>query len=176
MIQIRNWPRYHQDKHSEQLWGRLIQKSGQDSVNKILLSFDLVTCFWTPFHPWSNLNEILSRQTFWYSFMKIEAKLRLLEGEQGFNTIWPSDPIFFLSNMTHIQNLTKKLWRWLFWASLIRIGPKLWECLQGFSMICPTAIVSDPKWSKLETDQDIIKIHILSNSEEGWSKNLAKIV
>ena len=28
--------------------------------------------------------------------MKIEAKLWLLEGEQGFNTIWPSDPVFFI--------------------------------------------------------------------------------
>ena len=146
MTQIRTWLGYHQDKHSEQLWGRQIQKSGQDSVNQILLSFDLVTCFWTPFLPWSNLIEILSRQTFWNSFMKIEAKLWLLEGEQGFNTIWPSDPIFFLSAMTHIQNLTKILSRWLFWANLIRIGPKLWECLQGFSMICLTAIVFNPKW------------------------------
>ena len=48
----------------------------------------LVTYFWTQSHP-------LSRQTFWYSFIKIEAKLWPLEGEQDFYSIWPSDPVFF---------------------------------------------------------------------------------
>ena len=43
-----------------------------------------VTYFLAPSHP---LTEILSRQTFWYSFIKIEAKLWPLEGKQGFNTI-----------------------------------------------------------------------------------------
>ena len=43
------------------------------NVAKILLRFDLVTYFWTQSHP-------LSRQTFWYRFIKIEAKLWPLEG------------------------------------------------------------------------------------------------
>ena len=70
----------------EVLW--TVQKCSRESVNKILLRFDLVTYFWTQSHP-------LSRQTFWYSFIKIEAKLWPLEGEQDFNSIWPSDPVFF---------------------------------------------------------------------------------
>ena len=56
------------------------QKCSRESVNKILLRFDLVTYFWTQSHP-------LSRQTFWYSFIKIEAKLWPLEDEQDFNSI-----------------------------------------------------------------------------------------
>ena len=62
----------------ELLW--TVQKCSRESVNKILLRFDLVTYFWTQSHP-------LSRQTFWYSFIKIEAKLWPLEGEQDFNSI-----------------------------------------------------------------------------------------
>ena len=62
----------------ELLW--TVQKCSLESVNKILLSFDLVTYFWTQSHP-------LSRQTFWYSFIKIEAKLWPLEGEQDLKSI-----------------------------------------------------------------------------------------
>ena len=62
----------------ELLW--TVQKCSRESVNKILLRFNLVTYFWTQLHP-------LSRQTFWYSFIKNEAKLWPLEGEQDFNSI-----------------------------------------------------------------------------------------
>ena len=62
----------------ELLW--TAQKCSRESVKKFLLRFDLVTYFWTQSHP-------LSRQTFWYSFIKIEAKLWPLEGEQDFNSI-----------------------------------------------------------------------------------------
>ena len=79
----------------ELLW--TVQKCSRASVSKILLRFDLVTYFWTQSHP-------LSRQTFWYGFIKIESKLWPLEGEQDFNSFWPSDPDF-LSDMTYI-------WTW----------------------------------------------------------------
>ena len=78
----------------ELLW--TAQKCSWESVNKILLRFDLVTYFWTQSHP-------LSRQTFWYSFIKIEAKLWPLEGEQDLTQsdlvtqfFYPTWPIFEL--------------------------------------------------------------------------------
>ena len=88
----------------ELLW--TVQKCGQESVNKMLLRFDLVTYFWTKSHP-------LSRQTFWYSFIKFEANLWALVGVD-FNSIWPSNPVFFIRHDLYL-NLTKissrqKLW------------------------------------------------------------------
>ena len=48
----------------------------------------------TPHDPYSNLTKTLSRQIFWYTFMKTEAKLWPPEGEQGSEQIGPSDPSF----------------------------------------------------------------------------------
>ena len=65
-------------------------------------------------------------------------------------TYWPSfDPT------SPIFELDKILSRWSFWASLMKIGPKLWplECSQGFSMIWPTDLVFDPIWPIYDLDQ-----------------------
>ena len=86
-------------------------------------------------------------------------------------TYWPS----FWPNIIHIRT-------WLrycsFWASMIKIGPKLWplECLQGFSMIWPTDLVFEPAWPIFELDRDIVKMIILSKFDEDWTKNVASRV
>ena len=51
------------------------------------------------------------------------------------------------------------------------IGPKLWplECSQGFSMIRPTDLVFDPTWPIFELDRDIVKMIILSKSDDDWT-------
>ena len=67
--------------------------------------------------------------------------------------------------------------RWSFWASLMKIGPKLWplECSQGFSMIWPTDLVFDPRSPIFELDWDIVKMIILSKFDEDWTKTMASI-
>ena len=66
-------------------------------MNKVLNKSDLVTYFLTQHDPYLNLTKISSRQTFRYSFMKVEAKLWPLEGEQGFKEIRPCDLVFDLT-------------------------------------------------------------------------------
>ena len=40
------------------------------------------------------MTKISQRETLWIKFIKIEAKILPLEGEQGFEQIWPSDLVF----------------------------------------------------------------------------------
>ena len=47
------------------------------------------------------------------------------------------------------------------------------SCSQGFSIIWPTDLVFDPTWPILELDRDIIKMIILSKSDEDWTKSVA---
>ena len=60
----------------------------------------------------------------------------------------------------------------------MKIGPKLWplECSQGFSMIWPTDLVSDPMSHIFELDWDIVKMVILSKFDEDWTKTVASRV
>ena len=88
-------PRYHQDKHSEQIEEDWV-KPGCQSSNKIVLRFDLVIYFLTPSHPCLNLTQILSWQSFWASLRNIGSKLWSLECLQDFTKIWPSDLLFYL--------------------------------------------------------------------------------
>ena len=87
---------------------------------------------------------------------------------------WPS----FWADMTHIRTWLRYCLRWSFWASLMKIGPKLWilECSQGFSMIWPTDLVFDPTWLIFKLDPDFIKANILTNFHDDWMHNVACIV
>ena len=89
-------------------------------------------------------------------------------------TYWPS----FLIQRHPYWTLTEILSGWSFWASLMKIGPKLWplECSQGFSMIWPTDLVFDPASPIFELDWDIVKMIILSKFDEDWTKNVASRV
>ena len=86
-------------------------------------------------------------------------------------TYWPS----FWPNIIHIRT-------WLrycsFWASMIKIGPKLWpqECSQGFSMIWPTDLVFDPTSPIFQLNWDIVRMIILSKFDEDWTKTVASRV
>ena len=64
---------------------------------------------------------------------------------------------------------------WSFWASLMKIGPKLWalECSEGFYMIWPTDLVFDWTWPMFEHDRDIVKMIILSKVDDDWTKTMA---
>ena len=57
----------------------------------------------------------------------------------------------------------------------MKIGPKLWplECSQGFSMIWPTDLVSDPMSPIFELDWDTVKMIILSKFDDDWAKTVA---
>ena len=57
----------------------------------------------------------------------------------------------------------------------MKIGPKMWplECSQGFSMIWPTDLVTDPTSPIFELHRDIVKMIILSKFDEDWTKNVA---
>ena len=89
-------------------------------------------------------------------------------------TYWPS----FWPNITNIwtwlrycqDDLSEQVW----W----RLDKKLWslECSQGFSMIWPTDLVSDPMSPILELDWDIVKMIILSKFDEDWTNTLASRV
>ena len=67
---------------------------------------------------------------------------------------WPQPPPY--------SNLSEILSRWSFWASLMKIGQKLWplERSQGFLKIWPTDLVFDLTWPILELDWDIVKMII----------------
>ena len=84
----------------------------------------------------------------------------------------------FLTRGHPYSNLTEILSRWSFWASLMKIGPKLWslECSQGFSMIWPTDLVFDSTWPIFEFDWDIVKMIILSKFDDDWTKTVASRV
>ena len=56
-------------------------------VNKVLNKSKLVTYILIRHDPYSNFNKILSRETFWFSFMKTKAKMWPLECKQGFKEI-----------------------------------------------------------------------------------------
>ena len=106
--------------------------------------------------------------------MKIGPKMWPLECSQWFSMIWPYWPSFW-HNLDPLSNFTKILWGWSFWASLMMIGPKLWtlECPQGFSMIWPNHLVSDLIWPIFKLNWDIVKMIMLSISDNNWTKNLA---
>ena len=61
---------------------------------------------------------------------------------------------------------------------LMMIGLKLWhlECSQGFSMIWPTDLVFDSTSPILDIRWDIVKMIILSNFDEDWTKTVASRV
>ena len=109
--------------------------------------------------------------------MKIGPKPWHLKCSQGFIydlNYWPS----FWHKMTHIWTWPRYLSWWSFWASFMKIGPKLWplECSQCFSMSWPPDLVFDQTWPIFEPDQDIVKIIILSQFYEDWTKTVASMV
>ena len=89
-------------------------------------------------------------------------------------TYWPS----FLTRHDPYSNITEILSRWSFWTSLMKIGPKLrpLEGSQGFSMICSTDLVFDPTFPIFELDRDIVKMIILTQFHEDWTKTVASRV
>ena len=85
---------------------------------------------------------------------------------------------FFFIQHDPYSNLTNILSRWSFWASLIKIGPKLWplEYPQGFSIIWPTHLVFDQTRPIFELEQDIVMIIILSEFDKYWTKTVTSRV
>ena len=80
----------------------------------------------------------------------------------------PHDPVLTLSEI---------LSRTSFWASLKLFGLKMWplKCPQGFSIIWSCDLLFDPTWPSFELDQDIVKMIILSKSDEDWTNTVASI-
>ena len=72
-------------------------------------------------------------------------------------------------------NLTKILWRWSFWASLIKIGPKLWP-LRVFTRFFDDLTYCPCFWPIFELDRDIVMMIILSKFDEDWTKTVASRV
>ena len=54
------------------------------------------------------------------------------------------------------------------------ITSKVWplECQQGFPLILPGDLVSDPKWPSLKLDLELIKTNMLSNIYDDYLKNV----
>ena len=94
MTYFQTGPRFYRGKHSDQVSWVLNKNCGFYSIHKVFLRFDLMIYFLTRHDPFSNSSEILSRQTFWPSFMIIWLKMWRLELTQGFCKIWPSDLVF----------------------------------------------------------------------------------
>ena len=109
-----------------------------------------------------------SEQVWW----QLDQNCGLWSGHKVF--LWFDLLILFLTQHDPYSNLIEILSRWLFWASLMKIRPKLWppECSQGFSMIWPSDLVFDPTSPIFELDWDIVKMIILSKFDEDWTKNV----
>jgi len=115
MTHIRTWPRYCQNKHSDQVI-KIRWQIWPLECKKKFLRFDLVTSFLTRHDPYSNLTWILSKQTFWQSFINIWSQIWPLECKQEFSKIWPGDldfhptwPIFELGLDIVKTNILTKL-------------------------------------------------------------------
>ena len=80
--------------------------------------------FWTRHNLFSNSSKILSRQTFWPSFMIIWLKMWPLERTLDFSKSWSTDLVFDLT-----WSIFKHVWdssRQTFWPSFMIIGLKMW--------------------------------------------------
>ena len=132
-----------------------------------------MTWFWTPNDQFSNSFEILSRQTFWPSFMIIRLKMCPLESTQSFPKISFSDPVLTRHDPFLISSEISS--RQTFWPSFIIIGLKMWplECTQVFSQIWPSNLIIDPTWPIFKLVPYFIKKNILTKFHDYQTENVA---
>ena len=79
---------------------------------------------------------------------------------------------YFLTGPHPLSNSSKISSRQTSWASLRKIGPKMWPLArkQDFSTIWPSDLLFYPTQPIIKLIRDIIKTNILSKFEEDWAK------
>ena len=174
---IQTWLKYCHDDHSENVWWSIALKlwplecsQGFLKIWPTDLGFDLT---WPIFELDRDIVKMIILSKFYDDWTKNVAS-RVFTMFFYYFTYWPC----FLTQHHPYSHITEILSRWSFWASLMKIGPKLWhlKCSQCFSMIWTTDLVFDPTFPIFEVVRDIVKMIILSKFDDDWTKTVASRV